>query len=105
MSDHKRALEMDGDNSVKLLLTHIHQQFIAQDTSIVDDDVKLPERFHRPLDQAMSSFPIGNTVGIRNSLTTSSNDLINHPPGKTSVPTGAIDGNPRIIDHDSGSLR
>src|SRR5579859_2078663 len=96
---------MDSDHCIELLLIHIDQELITQNACVVDNDVQVPESLHCPIDQTPGPFPIGNTVGVSDCLTTSSDDLINHPLGKAAVPTRAIDGNPWIVYHDPGSLR
>ena len=43
----ERALEVDGDDGVPLLLGHVGEHAVAQDAGVVDDDVEVAERVDR----------------------------------------------------------
>ena len=91
---------MHVDDRIPLLLGHVGQHAIAQDSGVVDHRVQVAERLDRGVDQPLRTFPRGDTVSVGNGIATHRLDLLNDLFGRAEIAASAIDVAAKVVDHD-----
>ena len=104
MGAGERALEVDPDDSVEVVLGHREQHLVAQDARVVDEDVELPEGVDRLLDEVLGPVPVGHVVVVGDGLAAVALDDVGHLFGGTLVGALAPDRAPEVVDDDLGPL-
>lgn len=99
------AFEVHPDDRVPLVLGHREDHPVAQDARVVDEDVQLPERGDRRLDQFAGLFVVGDVPGVGDGPAARRTDLGGDLLGRggrglsRAVPSGL----PVVVDDDGRS--
>ena len=76
MHEVERALEVDRDDAVPLLLRHPHHQTVAGDTGVVDQHVDMAEILDYLVHRSVSLLEVSGVGGITPALHSESLDLL-----------------------------
>ena len=61
-------LQVDADHRVPLVLLHVHEHPVAQNSGVVDEDVQPPERFDRLVDEPFCPREVGHVLAVGDRL-------------------------------------
>ena len=75
-SDAVGALEMDGDDGIPEIFRCLREALVAQDASVVDEDVHLAESIERRGENRFSALDIRHVVVVRNRFAPRRLDLV-----------------------------
>src|SRR3954467_13259148 len=98
MADVERALQMDADDVVELVLRHGDQGAVTQYPGVVHHDVEVTEVSHRVLDDGTSAVEARHALGVRNRFAASGGDLGNDDVGCARVNAVAVDIRAYVVD-------
>jgi hypothetical protein len=97
------ALEVDGNHGVPLVLGHVHDHPVAEDSGVVDEDVEPAELLDRLPHEPFRAREVGDALAVRRRLAARGADLLDDLLGRAEI--GALAGDPgaEVVDHDRGS--
>ncbi len=98
-----RALQVDADDRVELLLGHREDHLVAQDAGVVDDDVEAAEGFDGLVDDVARGLEVGHVVVVGDRVAAAIADDRSDLLGRALV--GALAGHrtAEVVDHDLGA--
>ncbi len=100
----ERALEVDVDDRVPLLLGHVDDHPVAQDPGVVDEDVELAEVVDRLLDQLARGGEVGDVGAVDDRLAPECLDLPHDVVGRTLVGARPVALRAEVVDDDLRAL-
>ena len=101
----ERALEVDLDDRVPLLLGHVHEHAVAQDAGVVDEHVEAAERLDGGVDEALGALPVGDVVAVGDGLAAHRLDLVDDVLRRAGRLTRAVHLAAEVVHHDLGPVR
>ena len=93
---------MDVDHQVELVQRHVLEGLVAQDASVVDDDVDRSESCQGVVHDALGAVPVGDGRLVGNGLAASRLDLRHHRIGSVRL-AFAVDGTAQVVHHHLGA--
>ena len=103
-SGGERALEVHLDDRIPLRLAHVREHAVAEDASVVDEDVEATERIDGGLDEAFGSVPIADVVAVGDRLPTHGLDLGDDIVRGALIVALAVHRPAEVVDHDLGAV-
>ncbi|CAB5066697.1 unannotated protein [freshwater metagenome] len=94
------SLEMHIDHGIPLLLGHVREHAVAQDSCVVDDDMQVPEGLDRGVDEALGTLPVRHTLAVRDRLAAHALDLVDHLLGRGQIPARTVHIPAEIVHDD-----
>src|ERR1700736_1661618 len=98
------ALEMDAEDRVEVLLAHVEDHAVAQDSGVVDHDVELAEVVQRALDDALGGLEIADALEVGARFAAEAADFFDPFLRRRARLAGPVEVAAEIVDHDLGSL-
>ena len=84
---------MDGDHGIPLVLGHVYEHPVAEDSRVVDEDVEPPELVDRLLHEPLRAREVGDVLAVRRRLAAGGADLLDDLLGRAGV--GSLAGERR----------
>ncbi|VWX50171.1 hypothetical protein NOVOSPHI9U_260204 [Novosphingobium sp. 9U] len=100
----ERTLQVNLDDAVPLVLAHVHEHAIAQDTGVVDQDVEPTEGIDRLLHHLLRIAPVGDIGRVHRRLAAHRLDRRDDFLRRRLVGTFAGGAGTEIIDDNLGAL-
>ncbi len=101
----ERALQVDADDRVELVLAHRDEHAVTQDARVVHDDVEVAEARHGLVDHGLGPGEGAHAVGVGHGLAARGGDLVGHGLGRRDVRARSVDRAAQVVDHDLGPER
>ena len=95
---------MDPHDGVPLLLGHVRQHPIPEDSGVVDEHVEVPERFDGLIDQPLGALPVRHVVVVGYGLAAGRGDLVHHLLGRGQVCARAVGVAAEVVDDNFGAF-
>ncbi|CAB4816479.1 unannotated protein [freshwater metagenome] len=95
---------MHLDDGVPLEFGHREQHAVAQDASVVDDDIEATETVDRLLHHRLSALEAADVAGVGDGFTSSSDDLVGDVLRGASVAAHTIAAGAEIVDDHLGAM-
>jgi hypothetical protein len=98
--DREVALEVDGDHGIPLVLGHVHEHPVAEDSGVVDEDVEPAELVDRLPHEALRPGEAGDVLAIRRRLAARGADLLHDLLRGARVRSLAGEPGAEVVDHE-----
>jgi hypothetical protein len=92
------ALEVDGDDRVPLLLGHVEEHAVAQNSGVVDEDVQPAVTVERAADDLLRRLEARDVVVARDRLAARGDDLVHDLLGRSRVGSLARERAAEVVD-------
>ncbi len=100
----KRTVQMNINHGAPFVGTHVVEEAVTQNASVVDHGVDPPKGIERLFNHAMRRCPVGHAVAIGACLATGRPNLVHHGLSPRAILAFARHAGTQIIDQHSGAL-
>ena len=98
------TFQMHGDDGIPLILGHIDERSVAQDASIVYEDVEVPEGIYRRADKTTAAVPIGHIVTVADGLAAPLANVRHDLLDRGEIGAGHVAASAEVVYDDLGAL-
>ena len=92
-------------DDIEIVEGHLGERLVAEDASVIDEDVDLAERVDGGLDHVGGAHPVGDAVIVGDGLAAGLFDLVDDGVGRRVGAALAVGRDAGIIDDDLGAAR
>src|SRR5580658_10795536 len=92
---------MNREDRVEIVLAHIENHAVAQNTGVVDHDIQLAEIVDRTLDDALGGLEIAHALIVGDRLAAGRANFLDYLFGRRSRLSSAVEVTSKVVDDHS----